>query len=114
MGDTCRQVSWLAARARRLHLPAGCRQWLLGRRSPLTVAGAAAALRPCGPTGGLAPRSLFTAAAFRETRGGRDETVTRSPSSGRDARLSIERRQINAIPPHMMPVVQLCRALVAA
>jgi hypothetical protein len=23
MGDTCRQVSWLAARARRLHLPAG-------------------------------------------------------------------------------------------
>ena len=46
MGDTCRQVSWLAARARRLHLPAGCRQWLLGRRSPLTVAGAAAALRP--------------------------------------------------------------------
>jgi hypothetical protein len=35
--------------------PPVARQWLLGRRSPLTVAGAAAALRRS-----LAPRSLFT------------------------------------------------------
>src|SRR5690606_2618649 len=62
MGDTRRQVSWLAAQSRRLRLPAGFRQWLLGRRSPLTVAGAAAALRPTCRVD-LAPRSLFTATA---------------------------------------------------
>lgn len=43
MGDSCRQVSWLTALARRLRLPAECRQWLEGQRSPLTVAGAATA-----------------------------------------------------------------------
>src|SRR5262245_1548734 len=54
------------------HLPAVLRQWLLGRRSPLTVAGAAAALRR-----NLAPRSLFT----RRGRLDPGETVTREDRS---------------------------------
>jgi len=63
MGDSCRQVSWLAAPARRSRLPAlnGRGQWHLGRRSPLTVAGAAAAWR-----GNLSHRVPFSPAATPE------------------------------------------------
>jgi hypothetical protein len=59
MGDPCRQVSWLAARAPRSGLPEGAiahRQWHFGEGSPLTVAGAATAL----DAKASAPRSLFT------------------------------------------------------
>ena len=84
MGDSCRQVSWLAARARRLRLPAGC---------PAVALGATLAAYSCGGSRGfeagldLAPRSLFTAAA----RTSRDETVTREHRSKRGVRLSTER-----------------------
>jgi hypothetical protein len=61
--------------------PPIARQWLLGRRLPLTVAGAAAALR----SKTLAPRSLFTRQA---PQGDRTGTVTRGQRSKGDARLS--------------------------
>jgi hypothetical protein len=56
MGDRCRQVSWLAAHAHRLRLPAGC---------PAVALGATLAAYSCGGSRGveekpLAPRSLFT------------------------------------------------------
>ena len=68
--------------------PPVARQWHLGRRSPLTVAGAAAALRPKS----LAPRSLFTrrsptGAATRPSRGRIEATRSGAVNCLRERRI---------------------------
>ena len=65
--------------------PPVARQWHVGRRSPLTVAGAAAALRHRPRL--LAPRSLFTRRDPREPQTG---TVTRPDRSSARSELSTD------------------------
>jgi hypothetical protein len=108
MGDLCRQVSWLAAQASLSSLPGASTRrasGVLGEDSPLTVAGAAAALRPALPMPRIGewPRTAFPfhrrgfeRAAARPSRAGSKQDACAAVKSNPQRKRAFASRADNA------------------